>query len=275
MDREKNSRAVYEGIILDLRTELDSITSTYHDTCQKLETSLKKCARVDQLEEEVAMYRDAAHSTAMESQSVAMSASEAVERSEQSIHEKHLILRDLKAVENELSRVTAQNARINEEYQLEKIKCKKYHVEKLAAERKASELLAGKARAEAVLDELKQGHDTELLELDRCRRNNKEYLLINNDLKRRISEMEKLQKVTEDSEHSYKMKINEILGRENSLMEEVKLYKQGKENLDKELEQCQHLLNNTKHLYQESQIECNKLYQMIEDLQVSCLSAVY
>ena len=51
-----------------------------------------------------------------------MSASEAVERSEQSIHEKHLILRDLKTVENELSRVSGQNTRINEEYQLEKIK---------------------------------------------------------------------------------------------------------------------------------------------------------
>ena len=128
---------------------------------------MKKATRVEQLEEEVKLYRDAAHSTAMESQSISISASEAIERSEKSTHEKQLILRDLKHVETELQTknimvnfslvvlflisfiiVIVQLTRIQDELNLEKVKYKKMHVEKLAAERRASELIAAKSRAE-------------------------------------------------------------------------------------------------------------------------------
>ena len=81
---------------------MDKLTVTYHENLQKLEVVMKKATRVEQLEEEVKLYRDAAHSTAMESQSISISASEAIERSEKSTHEKQLILRDLKHVETEL-----------------------------------------------------------------------------------------------------------------------------------------------------------------------------
>ena len=74
---------------------------------------------------------------------------------------------------------------------------------------------------------MKQGHDMDLLELDRCRRSNKEHTLINNDLTRRLNELEGLQRVTENSEGDLKNSLNTALGRENSLIQEVELYKQG------------------------------------------------
>lgn len=59
---------VYEGIILELRTELERMALAQHDMTQKLENALQRAARVEQLEEEVTMYRDAAKMTALESQ---------------------------------------------------------------------------------------------------------------------------------------------------------------------------------------------------------------
>lgn len=48
---------VYEGIIQELRYEIDNLSSRYHDASQRLEHANTRAAKVQQLEEEVKMYR--------------------------------------------------------------------------------------------------------------------------------------------------------------------------------------------------------------------------
>ena len=68
MDREQQGRSVYEGIIHDLRAELDRMNNKYHETSRRCEEALRNAARVEQLEEEIQMYKEMARHVSVESQ---------------------------------------------------------------------------------------------------------------------------------------------------------------------------------------------------------------
>jgi hypothetical protein len=59
---------VYENIISDLRSQLDRTASSHSSVLAQLESLSKKASRVDQLEQEVSMYRDAVKVVAIENQ---------------------------------------------------------------------------------------------------------------------------------------------------------------------------------------------------------------
>lgn len=139
---------------MELRTELDRVSSLYHEIRQKLEDSISKNARIDQLEVEVQMYKDAAKQTSVESQSIAISASEAVERSVKTTQDKHNLLRSLQNAESELGSCKNDNQRVKAELSEERQKHKVTYLEKLSAERKASELLTAKSKSDAAMDEV-------------------------------------------------------------------------------------------------------------------------
>ena len=80
--------------------------------------------------------------------SVALTASEAVERSVRNAHDKHVLLSNLKQAEINVQTSQKEVLRNREELAQEKQKHKATYLEKLTAERKASELIVGKARAE-------------------------------------------------------------------------------------------------------------------------------
>lgn len=77
-----------------------------------------------------------------------MSASEAVERSVKTSHERHILESTLKQVEDDLLKAQREIKRYCDEIHEEKQKYKSLYLEKLAAERKSSELLVSKARME-------------------------------------------------------------------------------------------------------------------------------
>ncbi len=80
--------------------------------------------------------------------SIAISASEAVERSMKSAHDKHNILRSLQNVESDLQSCKYELQRSLDELSHEKQRYKGAYIEKLAAERKAAELVASKSKVE-------------------------------------------------------------------------------------------------------------------------------
>jgi hypothetical protein len=59
---------VYEGIIVELRTDLDRANARYQEANRKWEEAKTLAVKVQQLEEEVQMYRDTARAAAVESQ---------------------------------------------------------------------------------------------------------------------------------------------------------------------------------------------------------------
>ncbi len=59
---------VYERIIQELRLELDKLTAKYHETNRRCEEEMRRSSRVDQLEEEIKMYKEMARSISLESQ---------------------------------------------------------------------------------------------------------------------------------------------------------------------------------------------------------------
>ena len=58
LEREKNNRKVYENLIDDLRGQLDKVTSSYHDCKQKLTEAELKLLRVEELEEQIQIYKE-------------------------------------------------------------------------------------------------------------------------------------------------------------------------------------------------------------------------
>lgn len=68
MDREQQGRIVYENIISELRGELDRANGKLHEVTRRYEEAQRNAARVEQLEEEVAMYKEMAKNVSRESQ---------------------------------------------------------------------------------------------------------------------------------------------------------------------------------------------------------------
>ena len=59
---------MYEDIIEDLRANLEKASEEQFRSAQQLEALSRRALRADQLEEEIAMYRDTVKSVAVESQ---------------------------------------------------------------------------------------------------------------------------------------------------------------------------------------------------------------
>jgi chromosome segregation ATPase len=58
LEREKNNRKVYEKLIDDLRGQLDKMTVSYHDSKQKLTDAGLRLLRVEELEEQIQIYKE-------------------------------------------------------------------------------------------------------------------------------------------------------------------------------------------------------------------------
>lgn len=59
---------VYESIIHDLRAEIDKMNHKYNELMHKFNEAHMRAARVDQLEEEVVMYKEMAKHITVEKQ---------------------------------------------------------------------------------------------------------------------------------------------------------------------------------------------------------------
>lgn len=57
-EREMNSKKVYEGIIEDLRLQLERSTSAHHEALQRLSDAMEQNNRYHQLEDELNMYKE-------------------------------------------------------------------------------------------------------------------------------------------------------------------------------------------------------------------------
>ncbi len=68
IEREQQGRQVYEGIIQDLRLEIDRLNVKYHELLRKYDEMMIKAGRVEQLEEEVEMYKEMIKNLTTESQ---------------------------------------------------------------------------------------------------------------------------------------------------------------------------------------------------------------
>jgi chromosome segregation ATPase len=147
-ERETNSRKVYEGIIEDLRSSLDKALTEQYALVNQLELARRKGGRVEQLEEEVAMYRDAVKLVAVENKSAVMSVSEAVERTQKCEHENQNLIRKVRNFENENRLNQTELKRVKEELVEEKKKHRGVHVDKLSVERKIAEYNADRVRME-------------------------------------------------------------------------------------------------------------------------------
>jgi chromosome segregation ATPase len=268
IEREQHSRGVYEGIILDLRTELDIVTNKYHETSQRLEDVGRKAARIEQLEDEIEIYRDTAKISAVENHSVSLSASEAVERSVKTLHEKNIILRDLRTAEIELQATKSELLTKTEELQTEKHKHKVTTLEKLSAERKAAELLAVKAKVESELDSMSQLSGSGNLELERLKRSNNDNIKLISELKLKCSDNDRLRSELSQSELAQSNSKNETIGKEQELRRELSMLRQSKSTYEREMSSLKQNLTSQKRCFDESLVAIDKMRRETEMLRL-------
>ena len=156
VEREEQNRRMYEGIISDLRGEVERVAAAHQNTLTKLEEASRKAALCDQLEEQVQIYKESAKMSAVETYTVATTASEAQGRSQRIAHEKEASQRELRTTKSELVAARAEAVRLRDELLTERQVTRDRQLEKLSSERKAAELIAVKSRLETSLDSMSQ-----------------------------------------------------------------------------------------------------------------------
>ena len=259
IEREQQSRAVYESIILELRTENDKINSKNLETLQKMEDLARKANRVDQLEEEVQMYKDTARMVAVESQSVALSASEAAERSVKSAHDKNNILRDLRNHEIEIRNLKSELNGLKQELADEKAKHKLTHLEKLSSERKAAEFLASKSRLEAIVDDLKAHGTAEVMEVERMRRQLQDYTDTIDTLRQRCTDSDKIREQNFTFASTLQQLESNSNSREKELLSEISLLKQVRSTQAMEIDSLTQSLDGLRKGFDAALLEIEKI----------------
>ena len=243
LEREEQSRKMFEGIIFELRTELDRNVEAHQRTIEKLDEASRKAALVDQYEQEMKMYRDAAKISAMESHSASASASEAAGRTERLSHEKETTTRKLRQVEAELVAARAQATRLKEEIATERSNSRQRHVEKLEAERKVAELVAARSRLDTEMDGVRHENGTIRSEVALLKARMKEMeesaSLVSSRMHETLIERDKLSQVES------KLKEHERTGkaREGQLQAEMRTFQGKYETLRREYT----ALQNTTH----------------------------
>lgn len=147
--------------------------------------------------------------------SVAIAASEAVDRTAKHSHERQQLLQELHTVQTELLSAQTEIRRLKEEVSSLTDKLKQAHSEKMQADKKASEMYAATSKTEAALEDVRQQYDRLCIELERGKRNVHEYVFRLNDYERK--------------EEQYK----QIKGEYDKVCQELHHYKQErKDNAD-------------------------------------------
>ncbi|RYH28529.1 hypothetical protein EON65_11865 [archaeon] len=68
LDREQQGRSVYEGIIADLRAEVERLTVKHDDVMGRYERAMERASKVELLEEELSIYKEMAQNMSRETQ---------------------------------------------------------------------------------------------------------------------------------------------------------------------------------------------------------------
>lgn len=266
LEREAHTRQVYETIILELRSELDRVNGRYHETSQRLEDATGRAARVEHLEEEILLLRDTAKVSAVESQSIAMSASDAMERSVRSLHEIHTRTSDLRRVELELQAAMKEVTRLKEELAEEKVRHKNTYIERLAAERKAAELTAAKSRLEVEQDGMKQNAAVTSIELTKLQRQVQEQTVTIMDHKKNSEALARFRDEASSLRLALQSSKHEAMGREQEVNGELQMLRQTKALLQREAESLRASLETNKRGYENALSDGDRQRQEIEDL---------
>lgn len=170
LEREQQGRLVYEGIIADLRKEVDRVTALYHDAVRRCDDLTLQASRVEALQEEIELYKETARAISQESQTMALTASEVAERSVKATHERHGMLQALQASQTALHSTQAELERVRNENTEMKEKVKQYHSAKLQADKRVTEISATNARLEASMESFQQQFDSQTIALEETKR---------------------------------------------------------------------------------------------------------
>lgn len=170
LEREQQGRLVYEGIIADLRKEVDRVTALYHDAVRRCDDLTLQASRVEALQEEIELYKETARAISQESQTMALTASEVAERSVKATHERHGMLQALQASQTALHSTQAEFERVRSENTEMKEKVKQYHSAKLQADKRVTEISATNARLEAAMESFQQQFDSQTIALEETKR---------------------------------------------------------------------------------------------------------
>lgn len=170
LEREQQGRLVYEGIIADLRKEVDRVTALYHDAVRRCDDLTLQASRVEALQEEIELYKETARAISQESQTMALTASEVAERSVKATHERHGMLQALQASQTALHSTQAELERVRSENTEMKEKVKQYHSAKLQADKRVTEISATNARLEATMESFQQQFDSQTIALEETKR---------------------------------------------------------------------------------------------------------
>lgn len=259
LDRELQGRQVYEGIISDLRAELDKLNVKYHQLVQKHDDLLLQSGRVEQLEAEVEMYKEMARNITAESQTMALTASEITERNLKSTHEKQNLLQELHNAEVELHSSKLESQRLREEINSLRDKLKQFHTNKLSSDKRATELLAVNAKLEASLEDFRQQYDLMTIDLDKAKRAIQEQNILLSEARAKQTEVEKLKADLEAN-------LSQVTLNKQQLLQSNKKQQQDLDNMKHQQELLNQEISNLKAKYSSSLNLSNQLQSELSQL---------
>ena len=145
-EREMQGRLVYEKIINGLRSEIDDSSSKLQDAGFQLEKALERCLRLEQLESEIDVYKDAAKRAVEETQHLYAAVAASSEEKVMGENQWEALTRELNALKNEIQTSQTETRRYHEELDAERKKSRTSAMEVLVLERKIAELSSSKVK---------------------------------------------------------------------------------------------------------------------------------
>lgn len=139
---------MYEGIIQDLRNELDRSAARYEELRRQFDVVNHRASTVDQLTQDLAIYKELAALNSQESQTIALEATRAEERKAMTAHLQQTMRHELADAQAALQSMAADNKRAKDEINMLREKVKVFHSDKLLADKRSTELYASNAQAE-------------------------------------------------------------------------------------------------------------------------------
>jgi chromosome segregation ATPase len=238
-EKHENTKKVYEGIVFELRKEIDRLQVAGEERSKQIQTLRQKAIQATSLSDEVELLKNSARMSALQTHSVQASASEIEDRLKRTSHERASYQRELKLVEENLSDLKIESTCLAENLAETKSNLKAEHIEKLAAERKSAELIAINARAESVIYQLRLSLEEKETNIERLTILNRDLSTSIETVKAKSIDVRSMQQENDELRSELDRVMKNASTREQELSGEVSRMKMSNETIALELTMAQ------------------------------------
>ena len=268
IEREEHSRKVYENIILELRKDLEIERKSVDSLTEQIDALKMKCSKIDELEIENNLYKEAAQKAREEANFYSASISEAYGQREKSSGDRSNAMDELGRAKCEIAALKSENTKLNELLDKERSRIKIFNSEKLRVENESADLRMSNSKLEAVIGDLR--YQIRILEnnLEKANISSEDQNAIITEYSDTIRKMENSQTELKEKLRESYVNVDEMKFDGRDLLLEVKSLQKLNEEYKKEIQLNRETISSQRSNLTEKSRENEKLREDIELMKI-------